>query len=424
MIIPSIDLSGGQTVQWIGGRDHALDAGDPRPIAERFGLVSEIAVVDLDAALGRGSNAALIQGLLPIASCRVGGGIRDVETAIRWLDAGASKVVLGTAAVPEVLKCLPAARVIAALDAYEGEVVVEGWRKPTGRGIVERMQELEGLVGGFLVTFVEQEGRMQGTRLDQVEALVQAAGKARLTIAGGVTTCQEIATLDAQGADAQIGMALYTGRLELGDAIAAVLRSDRPDGLWSTIIVDEHGCALGLAYSSRESLAEAVRTRCGVYQSRSRGLWVKGKTSGALQELLRIDVDCDRDVLRFTVRQKGAGFCHNDTWTCFGPSGGIPALSRRLSERVADAPEGSYTRRLLTDPTLLSAKLAEEASELAQARSREEVVGEASDVLYFTLVALARAGASLSEVEAELDRRALKVTRRPGEAKPRAKEGE
>ena len=89
MIVPSIDLQDGQAVQLIGGEKKALDAGDPRPIARQFGRVGEIAVVDLDAALGRGSNAAVIEDLMALAPCRVGGGVRTVEAAIAWLDRGA-----------------------------------------------------------------------------------------------------------------------------------------------------------------------------------------------------------------------------------------------------------------------------------------------------------------------------------------------
>ncbi|MBK6846467.1 MAG: phosphoribosyl-ATP diphosphatase [Proteobacteria bacterium] len=420
MIIPSIDLMDGQTVQLVGGREKALDAGDPQPLAERFRLAGEIAVIDLDAALGRGSNAALVEGLLPLAPCRVGGGIRDLATARRWLDAGAAKVILGTAAVPELLRELPRARVIAALDSIDGEVVVEGWRKRTGRSVIERIAELAPWVGGFLVTFVESEGRMQGIDLARVEQVLAAVRglDVRVTVAGGVTTVEELATIDRLGADAQVGMALYKGQLELGDAIAAPLRSDRPDGLWPTVVVDERGEALGLVYSSAESLRQAVRTRSGVYHSRQRGVWTKGEGSGATQELLRIDLDCDRDALRFVVRQHGVGFCHNATRSCWGESGGVGALARRLAARVAAAPPGSYTRRLLDEPALLQAKLVEEAAELAAARAPSHVAAEAADVLYFALVALARAGVPLEQVERELDRRALRLSRRPGDAKP------
>lgn len=417
MIIPSIDVMDGHAVQLIGGKEKAIDAGDPRPIARRFRLAGDVAVIDLDAALGRGSNRDVIEELCRMAPCRVGGGIRDVDTAIGWLDAGAEKVILGTAATPEVLRHLPKERVIAALDAVDGEVVVEGWRKKTGRGILERMAELRDWVGGFLVTFVEREGRLGGTRMDQVAKLVEQAGNARLTIAGGVSTLEEIRELDRWSADAQVGMAIYSGKLDLADCIAAPLVTDRSDGLWATVVVDEHGQAIGLAWSDAESLRTAVRDGVGAYHSRKRGLWVKGKTSGATQELLRIDLDCDRDALRFTVRQQEPGFCHLGTWTCWGPSRGLPALARTLSGRVADAPEGSYTRRLLDDPALLRSKLIEEARELGDAHQQDHVAMETADVIYFALVAMVRAGVSLAEVERILDRRSLRVTRRPGDAK-------
>lgn len=419
MIIPSIDLMGGQTVQLVGGKEKVLEAGDPRPLARKFRLAGEVAVVDLDAALGQGSHSELIRELCQIAPCRVGGGIRDVASARAWLDAGAARVVLGTAAVPEVLRELPRERVIVALDSIDGEVVVEGWRKRTGKSVIERIHELEPYAGGFLVTFVEREGRMQGVDLARVEEVLSAVkGKVRVTVAGGVTTLDEVAAIDRLGADAQVGMALYKGEMALADAIAAPLKSDRADGLWATVICDERAIALGLAWSSRESLRVAVEQGCGAYYSRSRDeIWIKGKSSGATQELLRIDADCDRDALRFTVRQHEPGFCHENTWTCWGAERGLGSLARRLFQRAQDAPAESYTRRLLEDRELLRAKLLEEAEELAEAEDAAHVASEAADLLYFALVALARAGVPLAEVERELDRRALKVSRRPGDAK-------
>jgi phosphoribosyl-AMP cyclohydrolase / phosphoribosyl-ATP pyrophosphohydrolase len=411
MIVPSIDLQDGQAVQLIGGATKALDAGDPRPIARQYGRVGEIAVVDLDAALGRGSNAPVIEDVIDLAPCRVGGGIRSVEAAIQWLDRGAVSVVLGTAARPEILQALPRERVIAALDTRHGEVVVEGWQKGTGRGVLERIAELRDLVGGFLVTFVEREGRLAGTDLEFAGRIREAAGDVAVTIAGGVTEASEVAALDRLGCDAQVGMALYKGQLGLAEAFAAPLASDRA-GLWPTVVVDERGTALGLVWSDLESLRTALERGQGVYHSRSRGLWVKGQTSGAVQELLRVDADCDRDCLRFTVRQQPPGFCHRGTRSCWGPDAGLGALARRLAARRQAAPAGSYTAKLFDDPALLGAKLCEEARELAEATERGDVVHEAADVLYFTLTTLARHGVDLAEVEAALDRRALKVTRR------------
>jgi phosphoribosyl-ATP pyrophosphohydrolase len=345
---------------------------------------------------------------------RVGGGIRSEDAARRWLDAGARQIIIGTAAQPELLKKLPRERLIAALDAVDGEVVIEGWRTRTGASIEERMQLLREHVGGFLITFVEREGRMQGTALDRVAPLVEAAGDARITFAGGVVSANEIATLDRLGADAQVGMALYTGQLDLAEALTAPL----PQGeLWPTVVVDEHQRALGQCFSNLESVREALRTRRGVYWSRKRGLWRKGEQSGATQELLRIDADCDRDNLRFTVRQRAPGFCHLDTHSCWGELSGLATLAERLATRASQAPPGSYTRKLLDDPALLGNKLREEADELATAEGRDAICWEAADVIYFTLVAMARAGVSLEEVERELDRRALGVTRRDGGSK-------
>jgi phosphoribosyl-ATP pyrophosphohydrolase len=422
VIIPSIDLQDGQAVQLVQGQRKALDAGDPRPIARQFGIVGEVAVIDLDAAMRRGSNAPLVEELLKLARVRVGGGIRDVQSAVRWLDAGAQKVILGTAARPEILRELPRSRVIAAVDAREGEVVIEGWTRGTGAKLLDRIRELRPHVGGFLVTFVETEGTLRGIDLEKAKAVIEAAGGVRVTLAGGINSVQEIAELDRLGADAQVGMALYTGRFELGDAVAAIMTTDRSDALWPTVVVDDVGIALGLVYSSRESLATAIRERRGVYWSRSRNqLWRKGQTSGSTQELLRVNVDCDRDALRFTVRQHGrGGFCHTGTDTCWGESDGIARLARRLSDPVTRADQGSYTARLVRDRDLLASKIREEAAELCAARERDDVVREAADLMYFTLVKLAAEGIDLAEVERELDRRALKVTRRRGDAKPPA----
>lgn len=421
MIIPSIDIADGRAVQLIGGREQALDAGEPRPWLERFAVAGEVAVVDLDAARGVGSNQRMIADLCQDAPCRVGGGIRDYDTARTWLDAGAHRIVIGTAAEPALLRRLPRERVIVALDAVDGEVVVEGWRTRTGRDVAERLRELSGLAGGFLVTFVEREGRLGGTDAARAVELMRTAGDARLTVAGGVTTAEEIAALDRLGADAQVGMALYTGRLSLGAAIAAPLTSDRPDGLIPTVVVDEGGIALGLAWSSRESVERAVELRRGVYQSRRRGLWIKGETSGAAQDLLRVDLDCDRDALRFTVRQHGSGFCHAGTMTCWGDAPPLAALERTLTARAAGGDPESYTRRLLGNPELLRDKLIEEAGELADTTNADHVAREAADLLYFTMVRMTEHGVRLADVERELARRALRVSRRPGDSKRAAR---
>jgi phosphoribosyl-ATP pyrophosphohydrolase/phosphoribosyl-AMP cyclohydrolase len=418
MIIPSINIADGKAVSMIGGEKIGLEAGSPIGVAERYGVVGEIAVIDLDAARGTGGNEEVITDLVAEHSCMVGGGIRDEETALKWLDKGASKIIIGTAAKPALLSKLPRDRVIVSLDTRHGEVVVDGMRTGTGKTVIDLINELKENSSGFLITFVESEGMMAGIDMARVEQIIQAAGKeVSITVAGGIATLEEIAAVDKLGADAQVGMALLSGKLDLADAFLAPIHTDRPDGLWSTVIVDELGTALGLAYSDLESVRDAINHRRGTYHSRSRGLWVKGLTSGNTQKLVNASLDCDRDAIRFVVTQGGKGFCHNDTWTCWGEEWGMAALLRKLNGRVQSAPTGSYTKRLLDDPELLKAKLIEEAEELARADDPGEVALEAADVFYFALVAMARSGVDLPTVEKALEKRSLKITRRPGDAK-------
>ncbi len=324
MIIPSIDLVGGRAVQLIGGEAEAIDAGDPVPILRRFSIAGEVAVIDIEAARGEGTNEAIIRDLCRRAPIRVGGGIRDAQTALAWLDAGASKVIIGTAATPELLSQLPADRVIVALDSRDGRVVTHGWRTSTADSVLTRIAELKDLVGGFLVTFVELEGRMGGTDLDRALDVVTAAGEARVTIAGGITTTDEIAEIDRLGADAQVGMALYSGEFSLADAIAAPLTSERPDGLWPTVVVDESGAALGLTWSSAESLDHAVEQQRGIYRSVGEGS----------------DLGCDTGSPgnRRRLRPRRPAFHGPSAWQRLLPPGYPLLLGRRRWHRPALPP--------------------------------------------------------------------------------------
>jgi phosphoribosyl-ATP pyrophosphohydrolase/phosphoribosyl-AMP cyclohydrolase/histidinol dehydrogenase len=211
---------------------------------------------------------------------------------------------------------------------------------------------------------------------------------------------------------------------QLGLAYAACCRTDRPDGLFSTVVCTRQGEALGLVYSAAESIVAALDVGRGVYYSRSRGgLWRKGDTSGHFQVLHRIDVDCDADALRFVVTQKGEphpAFCHLKCLTCWSSQNslrGLRHLQDTISDRIQNAPEGSYTKKLLDSPELLRNKLVEEAQELAEAESKTHVAEELADVLYFALTRAVQAGVSLDDAVCELDRRTRKVTRRPGLAK-------
>lgn len=222
--------------------------------------------------------------------------------------------------------------------------------------------------------------------------------------------------LESELTDVHESSELDTNSGTIADFLIAKLKSDRPDGMWPTVICDQLGIALGLAYSNEASLRHAIETRNGTYWSRSRNeLWIKGATSGATQKLLGIRVDCDSDCLRFTVVQGPPGFCHKKTHTCFGEERSIATVVLRLAERIESSNEKSFTRRLATDAALLEKKLLEEAKELSDASredDRYEVAWETADVFYFSLVAMLKKGVGLDEVYAELARRMNRVVRR------------
>ncbi|GLB08604.1 trifunctional histidinol dehydrogenase [Aspergillus tubingensis] len=207
------------------------------------------------------------------------------------------------------------------------------------------------------------------------------------------------------------------GKIVAASLIAARAVADQSNGLYATTVTDERGTCLGLVWSNNESIAEALRTGTGVYQSRKRGLWYKGQSSGDVQELIRIGFDCDSDCLVFVVNQIGRGFCHLGTASCFGPYNGLARLQKTLQARKADAPAGSYTARLFNEPKLTQAKIMEEADELCRANTKEEIAFEAADLLYFALTRCVAAGVSLEDVERNLDLKSLKVKRRKGDAK-------
>jgi phosphoribosylformimino-5-aminoimidazole carboxamide ribotide isomerase len=223
MIIPCIDLMDGKVVQLVQGREKALEADAPLEMLRKFAAFPEIQVIDLDAAMGRGENSALVELLATRARCRAGGGVRTPERARRLVDLGAHRVIVGTAAFTPAIEQISAAvgpeRILIALDSKGGKIVVKGWQESTGFTAETVLARLEPYCSGFLCTYVDKEGTMQGTDLDWFRRL-RAATQHEITAAGGITTMEEIRELAALNIHAALGMAIYTGRLDLAELAA------------------------------------------------------------------------------------------------------------------------------------------------------------------------------------------------------------
>jgi phosphoribosylformimino-5-aminoimidazole carboxamide ribotide isomerase len=227
MLIPSIDLKGGAVVQLVQGERLAIRDEDVFRWVRRFERFPKVQVIDLDAAMGSGDNLAIVRQIAGALSCRVGGGIRTVERAKDVLSAGARQIIAGSSLFRNGQPDLDFARtlsdavgrerVIAAVDSRNGHVVIHGWKTELTLTASEAVRALDPFCDEFLYTHVDTEGLMQGTDMEAILAVRRATTR-RVTAAGGITTWDEIDRLDAEGVDAVVGMAIYTGQLPLDRA--------------------------------------------------------------------------------------------------------------------------------------------------------------------------------------------------------------
>ena len=391
MIIPSIDLMSGKAVQLKQGVEKVLERTDVIELAQYYSRFGELAVIDIDAAVGNGNNEELIKKICAVADCRVGGGIRDVDKAKRMLANGAKKIIIGTAADEDFLSKLPKSRTLVAIDAKDGKVATHGWTKSTNETPKELVRRFDKYCSGYLYTIVEKEGMMQGTNIDAIKEIRNLTTK-ELVAAGGISTVEEIVELQKLNINTQLGMCIYTGSVALEDAFTKCLDFETRYGYLPTVVHDaDTKQVLMLAYSTPESVRKALSTGIATYFSRSRNkLWVKGETSGNTQKLVTARFDCDMDALLFIVKQKGNA-CHLGRYSCFGDKNfTIEELYSLLLDRKKLMPEGSFTTKLFENEFYLKRKIMEEAFESVNFEQGDGLAWEAADLTYFMLTFMAK----------------------------------
>jgi phosphoribosyl-ATP pyrophosphohydrolase/phosphoribosyl-AMP cyclohydrolase len=427
MVIASIDIQNGKVVQLKQGEELILQRDNAGELAEEFDRYGEVAVIDLDAAMGKGSNLEMIKPLLRKAECRVGGGIRTPEQAKELVSFGARKIIAGSSAFRDpakkgagiaggefavnvpfleaMSKKIGRERLIVAVDARGGEIVVDGWKTPTGLELLEAAKAVEPFAGELLFTCVEREGTMTGIDLAPARKLRESVS-CQITVAGGVSTLAEIEQIAALGCDVQLGMALYTGKINLADAFTVSLNWKKDQSSLLPLIVQATGGqVLMTGFTDVQALGETFKRGNVCFHSRTRNkLWMKGENSGNILKLIRLRADCDRDALLATAQPAGP-VCHTGAWSCFANNRDYSwqFLQEIIAERFRNPAPGSYTATL--DDELVREKVLEEAKEICEAKTRDEIIWEAADLLYFSTVLMTRAGVSVQEIFDELDRR-------------------
>ena len=224
--IPAVDLREGACVQLVGGSyaNEQVRLDNPLEVARGWARAGfqRMHVVDLDAATGRGDNAAIVRDILAEvpAAIQVGGGVRSGDTIERLLDEGAAWVVLGTRALEEpewlagTASSFPGQLIVAA-DVRERQIVTRGWQRTLSRTVLDVVEQLNDIpLGGVLVTAVHREGQLAGTDLFLMEDVADLSVHPVIA-SGGISSMNDLRELADRGiAAAVIGMALYTGALD------------------------------------------------------------------------------------------------------------------------------------------------------------------------------------------------------------------
>ncbi|MGB8131657.1 MAG: HisA/HisF-related TIM barrel protein [Candidatus Angelobacter sp.] len=223
MLIPSIDLMGGKIVQLVQGEKKALEFDDFEYWIERFSTFPLVQLIDLDAAMGRGSNRDLIAMICKRLPCQTGGGIRDVARASELLAVGAKRVIFGSALLRDgtintslaakAAETLGEEHLIFAIDSRKGKVAIQGWKESTAVYPKDMIRTLDPYCSAFLYTHIDTEGTMTGFPLEVARELA-ALTKTRMIVAGGIRSRAEVNELDAIGVDAVVGMAIYSGAMQ------------------------------------------------------------------------------------------------------------------------------------------------------------------------------------------------------------------
>ena len=425
MVISSIDLKGGHVVQLKNGKDLVLQRDDADSLISEFNKYGEVAVIDLDAALGNTdekgntANTDLLKSLLRRGNVRVGGGIRTVKKARELVSLGAEKVIIGSAAwnldrknggsilntefLDELASSIGKQRIIISVDAINGKIAVKGWTETADISLIEGAHEAEKYASELLFTCVEKEGCMQGTDMDMVKQL-RGSVKCRVVAAGGVNSLEQIVQLEKLHCDVQLGMA---GAVNLKESFISCIDWEKINGMVPIIAQSPAGEVLMMGYSNKEALEKTFELGKLTFFSRTRNtLWTKGETSGHFLELVKMRADCDRDTILATVIPHG-GVCHTGSFNCFSSEADEKSSMERLygtiAERFANPRPGSYTATL--NDKRVREKILEEAEELTEAEGKDEVIWETADLLYFASVLMYKEGVTWQDVYNELDRR-------------------
>lgn len=384
--------------------------GDYQQAIEKLSIFSDILVVDLDGAFGetKSKNREIIKSLAQKYHIFTGGGLRSLTDIQDVLKSSVRRCVLASAEDTLINK-IPKERLIVEISTNEqNEVLIHGRQTNTHINILTKINQLVDIgVHAISITFVQSEGHLSGIPRQQIRDLIlQISHQIRkIYIAGGISTLDDLEYLwSFSRVIPQLGSAIWKNKITIGNLFNSMTNFDEK-GLVSAIIQDVNGPVKGLCYMNRQSIEQTCEQRKLYRYSRKLGrVIMKGETSGDIQHIIKISLDCDSDAMLITVDSKKP-FCHTGSHSCFCLQTSIKANIATIADHIkTKINEDSYSGRMQRNPPLALAKVMEEFWEV-MASDNNHQVAECSDLFVHFVMYLNGIGVTMEEIFNELNAR-------------------
>ena len=433
-VIPTIDISKGRAVL-VNKGNVVTDNGDPLERAKDLSINSDFQIVDIDAAKGTGNNSEIIKQIANKYSCYVAGGIRTLDKANYFLSENAKRIVIGTSVLDsDLLEQIPLNRLIIALDIDDDyNLLFKGRTEPTKKNLFDILEAKKKFLSVITITFHTTEGTGQGIDMSKVKKIKQYLLdnkiEARLIIAGGIKSIEEVKDLLDMDVCPQFGYALWTKLFTLGDIYASIMNYDKLEKfqckdlpvLVPCIIIRKDGMPLSLTYTDKDGIKETIDGKELVIYSRSKNKrWKKGTESGNVQHLIQVSFNCDRTSLLYVV--EGKNFCSKDKVSCFNyrnsSRGGMQFLEEIIKASFADETKNGniekLQKKIIENKKWLICRILEEVNDLSvgnTVHNDETIISTISALIYYLTLYCVSSNIPVQDIFTELARRHFTVSK-------------
>lgn len=408
-VIPTIDISQGKAVLIKRGNVNKI-LNCPFEILDEYSFYEYIQIIDIDKSKGVGDNKEIIHKLIKKFPGKIiyGGGIKNNQECLDLLSIGVHKIIIGSN-IHNIDVSLYKHIIVSYDINYKLELLFNGREIQSNTSILKVLNKIN--YHHIFITFHDLEGTGKGIDITNIKKLIkiQNIQNIQISIAGGISSLQQIKILLDLNINPVLGFALHTKKLHIKNIIPLYF----DDPIIPTIIQNTEHHVLGLVYSNKQTLSETIHKKMCVFYSRSNNtIWFKGHISGHKFTLVTLHINCSNKCLLFVVKElfnDKKEFCHNNTISCFYNKPPI-TLNTLFNHINSYTNKNSYTNYLINNTDILIMKLYEELMEFINFSDKNNLVHESSDLLYFICVFMIKHQVSFQEILYELSKRSRTKT--------------